>query len=395
MNLPMSGEPSRPAVEPIGVLFLVRALHTGGAERQLALLATAMHLRGIPVAVAVYEDRGGFQSELVRAGIPVHVLGGRGRWDILGLSWHLGRLVRTLRPRVMHAYMSHSNLLVLLLKPVLGMKRVVCGVRSSGLALATYPAIARWGEGLHRRMLRRADLVICNSQAGQQELIASGVDSAHCIHVPNGIDTALFRRDMDARRQLRDEWNIAADVPVVGLVGRLHPMKNHAALLRAVAHLVGQSPLLRLACVGEGDREYRHELLRLADELGISERILWAGRHQDMAAVYSALDVLCLPSAWGEGFPNVIGEAMSCGLPCVASDVGDTADIIGECGWVIPPDDQQALVDALGDVLSKLPTWNPELPRSRVVQQFSVERLVDATIAALGLTAEGNRQCAA
>lgn len=390
----MSGSVPKNHRPAIRILFLIRTLHTGGAERQLVLLAKALQARGVAVAVAIYESRGGFQPELVQAEIPVYDLGARGRWDLLGLASALRRLVGRLRPGVVHGYMSHSNLLLLLLRAALPPAKVVCGVRSSGLALSNYAPITRWGELLHRRMLRRADLIVCNSQAGRRELIAAAIDPSRCVYVPNGVDTHRFRRDAEARVLVREEWGIHPEDVLIGLVGRIHPMKNHAALLRVVAFLSERWPRLRVACIGEGDEQHLNLLRHLSRDLRVGDRILWLGRQDDMAAVYSALDMLCLPSNWGEGFPNVIGEAMSCGLPCVASDIGDVAEIIGNIGWVVPPDDDTALADALNEAMERLPEWDPLPPRKRIVERFSVERLVDATLAALEMSPSGEPRCA-
>jgi glycosyltransferase involved in cell wall biosynthesis len=199
--------------------------------------------------------------------------------------------------------------------------------------------------------------------------------------IPNGIDTSCFRFDADSRLRVRHEWGIESDATLVGLVGRADPMKDTSVFLDAARRLsaVGE---WRFVCVGDTNTEYGRQLQAsdAARELGRS--LVWAGTRADMPAVYSAIDTLVLSSRFGEGVPNVLLEAMACEVPCVTTDVGDASAVVGSTGWVVPAGDAHALMEACraaGTETESLRAARGHAARQRVVDQFSVEQLVDRT----------------
>jgi glycosyltransferase involved in cell wall biosynthesis len=196
--------------------------------------------------------------------------------------------------------------------------------------------------------------------------------------IPNGIDTQRFRPDPEARRRVRSEWGIQDHEQVIGIVGWLRPMKDHPTFLQAASLLAQERNHLRFVCVGAGPAEYRDSLLQLTRSLKLTEHVTWLGGRSDMPAVFNALDLLVSSSAFGEGFGNVIAEAMACGVPCVVTDVGDSKWVVGDTGEVVPPRDPVALVKASGKLLDRIP-HTPTQTRRRIVEQFSVEKLVADT----------------
>jgi glycosyltransferase involved in cell wall biosynthesis len=177
---------------------------------------------------------------------------------------------------------------------------------------------------------------------------------------------------------LRDEWGITADKKLIGLVGRLDPIKGHPLFLEAARILAAQRTDLVFVCVGDGPEPYRRQLHRLGAELGLGELLIWAGSrpYRDMPDVYNALDLLCLPSH-SEGFGNVIAEALACGVPCVATRVGGIPEILGDLGITVPPGDPAALARG---VLATF-TTNPDRDelRQHVMANFNIEATVEAT----------------
>src|SRR5262249_55975595 len=141
--------------------------------------------------------------------------------------------------------------------------------------------------------------------------------------VPNGIDTDAMRPDAAAGRAQRRQWELPDSAFVIGCVARLDPMKDHTTLINAAAAFARANSDARFVCAGNGSPSYRDALTRLAGSLGLADRMRWVGEIDDVKAAYNAFDIATLPSAFGEGFPNVVGEAMACGVPVVATDVGD------------------------------------------------------------------------
>jgi glycosyltransferase involved in cell wall biosynthesis len=160
------------------------------------------------------------------------------------------------------------------------------------------------------------------------------------------------------------------------MVARLDPMKDHQTFLRAARLFADTNHNARFVCVGDGPKHYRDELTSLAGELGLGNAMIWAGERSDLSAIYSALDLATLTSI-AEGFPNVIAEAMACGAPVVATDAGDSGDIIGDSRWVVPPGDPAALKAAWEARLASADGRSPEGLRRRIVEKYSLDSLVD------------------
>ena len=199
--------------------------------------------------------------------------------------------------------------------------------------------------------------------------------SEKTVVVPNGIDTNRFQPAPDLGRQVRADWGVSDREPLIGLVARFDPLKDHRTFLSAAAILAGKRPDLRFACVGDGPADYRTELHELGQSLGLDGRLIWAGERDDMPAVYNALDFLCL-SSFSEGFPNVVGEAMACGKPCVVTDVGDASAIVGNTGIVVPPRDPERLAQGCREMLDRLAVVNPPDTRQRILAEFGRDAMV-------------------
>ena len=318
------------------------------------------------------------------AGVPVISLEKRGRWDVLGFLLRLVRLLRQEKPDILHGYLGTPNILTVLLKPIFPRIRMVWGVRASNMDLERYDWLARWSYRVECHLSRFADLIIANSYAGMHYAIANGFPKNKMVVIPNGIDTEHFRPNPKARVQVRAEWGVAEDEKLIGLVGRLDPMKDHPTFLKAAALLAREREDVRFVCVGDGPPDYRQELHALGRELGLAERLIWTGTRRDMPAVYNALDI-ATSSSYGEGFPNVIGEAMACGVPYVVTDVGDSAWIVGDTGIVVPPQNPKALADGWRLKLNSLDqsAESKELIRQRILDNFSVSNLIQSTEAEL------------
>ena len=358
-------------------LFLIRSLDAGGAERQLVTLARALHARGRQVVVVTFYGGGALESGLLSSGVRLRVLAKAGRWDVVPFMSRLVRLVREERPSVLHGYLTVANLLSGLLKLRFPDLRVVWGVRDSGMDFSRYDWTHHASSRVETTLSRFADVVVANSWSGREHRVANGFPADKVIVIPNGIDVERFRPDPAAGASLREEFGIAPDEVVVGIVARLDPMKGHATLLDAFATVQRTRANVRLLCVGAGQAEYAEQLKRTAGELGLADRVVWAGSRSDMVGVYNALDLLCSSSLYGEGFGNVIAEAMACGVPCVVTDVGDSARVVGEAGAVVAPGDADALAKAILGQLGRPAV--ADAIRRRVVEHFTVDELVEAT----------------
>jgi glycosyltransferase involved in cell wall biosynthesis len=273
--------------------------------------------------------------------------------------------------------------------------KVVWGIRSAKNDFSSYDWLTRVGSRLEPHASPFADAIIANSHAARRQAVAAGMDRRKVLVIPNGIDCSRFTFDPAGRARVRQEWGLADDVPLVGMVARLDPVKNHRTFLHAVARVATRRPGARFVCVGHGAPAYRAQLERLAADIGAPARFITPGARTVTNAVYSALDVAVLSSDRGEGFPNVVGEAMACGRPCVVTDSGDARDIVGETGAVVPPRDPDALARGVLDVLERTQRTGRDLQlaaRERIEQNYSVDLLVRRTERALDLVREGSQR---
>jgi glycosyltransferase involved in cell wall biosynthesis len=362
------------------VAFLIPSLDAGGAERQLIGLAAGLHRDGWRVRVLTFYDGGALANDLTGRGVVVESLRKGGRRDLPGFLVRLARSIRRDRPDVLHAYLLGPNIAAVIVKLLVPGLRVVWGVRASDMKLALYGGLSSTIFGISCRLSRFADLIICNSTAGLEFHAGRGYPRTRMVAIPNGIDGEVFAPDRAARQAIRSEWSVTDDHVLVGLAGRLDRMKDHPTFLHAARLVATDRPDVRFACVGDGPSATRLALQRLAADLGIGDRVIWIAGRPDMAAVYNAFD-LAVSSSLGEGFPNVVAEAMATGVPCVVTNVGDSAFLVGDSGWVCPPGSPPQLAAAITSAVSS----RQELARrgvrarQRVTTEFTEDRRDRAT----------------
>lgn len=364
------------------ILLFNRSLGSGGAERQLALLALELHRRQVPVAVAALYARGPWRKVLEEAGVEVIDLAKTGRWDVVGCLWRSWRRFRAWQPDVIYSFFG-TGPIATVLKPQIPRARLVLSVRASDMDLGLYDWFVRWFDKANLLAMRYADAIVCNSAAGRRHLLAQGVARAERIAVvPNGIEVSRYAFDADKRTHQRSAWNVKCSDRLVGIVARLDPIKGHSTFLSAAALALKGAPDLRFVCAGGGEGPLLGSLQAQAEKLGIADRVIWAGHCSDLTAVYSAMDLLVLAST-SEGFPNVIGEGMACGLPVVATDVGDCREIVAEHGWIVSPGDAHALGQAILSASAATTDWDRTKPLDHIAAHYSVEAMVKATLTVL------------
>lgn len=376
------------------VVFLIRGLDRGGAERQLLLLAIGLKRAGHYVSVYVFYGGGDFEAELRENGIPVRVLDKAGRWHTFGFLLRAATELRAERADVIHSYMSGANIAAAVLKPWLRPAKLIWGIRASRLLFTGYGWVHRIGARLEVAFSKKADLIIVNSEAGRNHLLDQGFPRQKTVFIPNGLDAQSFFIDLDARQRMRDQWGVKDGEVLVGRVGRLDPLKDYPGFLRAAAAARILDPRLKFVCIGAGTTAYLEYLRSYAVELGLDDLVLWTGAVQEMRAAYNALDLLASTSV-SEGFPNVLLESMACGVPCVTTDVGDAQQIVLGSGLTVPVGESEALANALISILKNPP--KPEVVRDSIISRYGTDFLVRRTeehLVRLVSTTQKQKPCA-
>ncbi|SDH70010.1 glycosyltransferase [Roseospirillum parvum] len=331
----------------LSVLHLITGLQTGGAERMLVkLLAADAGRDTVTHRVASLTGPGRLGAEVEALGVPLHDLGlARGRPHPRALLGAV-RLIRRHRPDVIQSWLYHADLLALVAAGLTGQpRRVIWNLRCSDMEMARYGRLSALVRGLCARLSPLPGAVIANAQVGRQVHEKLGYRPRQWAVIPNGFDTTRFAPDPDLRATTRRQLGLDDGHTVIALTARVDPQKNHPGLLDAFARVAPDHPHARLLLAGRGTQD-----LDLPDVL--ADKVLRLGERTDIPALLNASDLAILPSAYGEGFSNALGEAMACGLPAIATQVGDSAHIIGPSGWITPPNDTHALAETLHQALA-------------------------------------------
>ncbi len=362
------------------IAFLTRSLISCGAERQLVELAKGLCRRGHDVSVIVFYPQCQLAEELREMGIRVWILNKWGRWDFFHFIANLVEVLRIEQADVLHGYIGTPNMFATLIKPFFPNMKIIWGIRSSH---SSSGELLQKVLGIIETCLAYSvDLIIVNSMAGFDYLKKRHFPEKKIVMIPNGIDTDRFYYDEAARQKIRAEWEIAENQTLIGMVGRLNPVKGHKVFFKAASLLILKYPDVRFACIGDGDPFYRRELYSFSTALGLKERLIWSAARADIQRVYSAFDIL-VSASYSEGFSNVVGEAMSTGVPCVVTDAGDSARIVGDTGLVVPPGNCSELAGALEKMIVLIQQNKDVLgmeTRKRILEEFGKDSLVTNTL---------------
>lgn len=336
----------------MNLLHIITGLELGGTEQMLCKILEGMNRQLFQSEVISLSGDGPAGGRLRMAGIPVTCLEmPHGRITAQGL-WQLWRRLRTLRPDVVQTWLYHADLLGGVMAKFAQISHVCWNVRNTNLD----PDKTRW----HTRQVVRLcaglsshvpSMILCNSHQAAGEHQRRGYASQKFRIIPNGFDLQHFQRDPISGAKFRQQLGIPAEALVLGHVARFDPQKNHLGLLQAFAAVQVNHPQAHLVCCGTGVDTQVPQLWHNLSAGADASRLHLLGAQDDIPAVLSACDLFVLPSH-GEAFPNVLGEAMACEVPCLVTNVGDSAEIVSDTGWVVPTNEPRALENELRWVLS-------------------------------------------
>ncbi len=342
----------------VRVAHVITGLEMGGAEMMLLkLLSTLDRSTFEPVVISLILP-GPMLGPIRDLGVRVETLGMRRGLPAPGALIRLIRLLRAFRPDLIQSWMYHADLLSALAKPWVrrrsGHPALVWNIRQSDLDPRLTSRATRFVARLNAPLSYLApDRILCCSERAREVHQALGYCSRPMTVIPNGFDVDRFQPDPAARAELRGALGIAPDVLLVGLVARFDPQKDVESFLRAAAMVRAARPECRfLVCGPEMDAK-NAPLAEWIGEAGLGGAIDLLGARHDTPRVFAALDLLVSSSAYGEGFPNVVGEAMACTVPCVVTDVGDSGRIVGDTGMTVPPRRPDLLAHAILELLDE------------------------------------------
>jgi glycosyltransferase involved in cell wall biosynthesis len=333
---------------------VITGLPIGGAQAMLVKLLSRHDRRAFAPSVIALRAGGAVEPALRALGVPVWSPGMTRANAPLAFA-RLVRRIRAERPDLVQTWMYHADLLGGAAAAAAGVP-VLWGIRQSNLRPGVGPPTT-WLTMLAcaRLSTRVPERIVCGSESARRVHAELGYDAARMVVIPNGFDLEAFRPRPETRAAVRERLGIAAGTPLIGLVARFHPQKDHETFLTAAALLRAERPDARFVLCGEGADAGNPQLARRLAELGLAGSCHAIGPLESTEELTAALDVAGSTSSFGEGFSNAVGEAMASGVPCVVTDVGDSREIVGGTGRVVPPGDPPALARAWSALLALPP----------------------------------------
>ena len=317
--------------------------------------------------------------EIQSAGVRVHALGLRSALQIPIVFVRLVRLIRRERPDIVHSWMYHSDLVGGLAAYVAGCERVLWGVRVADIAPEF--GVARSTEWIRRACAYLSShlpaRIIYVADSARRRHEAVGYNAEKSVVIPNGYAIPPLSKE-EARERLSGELGVNSKALLVGAAARYDIQKNQLAFVRACALVALQVPAARFVMFGRGVDQQNRQLMEAIESTGFRHRFFVLGERRELVGYLAGLDVFCMNSLV-EGFPNVVAEAMSVAVPCVVTDVGDAARLVGDTGQIVPPTNDEALSQAMLSLLRMEPNARMrlgQLARARIESKFSLDTII-------------------
>ncbi len=358
----------------IRIVQLIDGLPVGGAEMAYYRLNATIDRTRFDITLVAMQDGGALAPRIRALGLPLFSLGWRKEGSVVGALARLIGLLRRVRPQVLQTWLYTTDVIGLFAGSLVRVPDIVWNIRCADTGSLFATGKYRLLLGLHRRLSRYPTAIVANSFAGRRHHEALGHRPKRWQVIPNGFDLDLFRPDPAARAAVRAELGVAPDSVLIGLIARHDPLKDHANFLKAAARVQSGFPGVRFVLVGRGVTWENDALSALIRQLDLSERVYLLGERNDVARLTAAFDIASCSSS-GEGFPNVIGEAMACAVPCVSTDVGDAASIVGDTGRIVAPGDAAALAAGWREMIDLEAGGRARLgeaARERIADRFSL-----------------------
>lgn len=350
----------------VTVVHLITSLDNGGAEAMLAKVVGQSDRDRFHHVVIALKGKGFWGKSIEASGIELHALGMATPWSLplafVRLYLHLKRI----QPDILQTWLYHADFLGTLVRWVLPIPKLVWNFRCSNMDLKQYPFHTQFIFKVLAKLSSIPDVIFINSNKGLSHHQDSGFHPRRWHLIPNGFDTSHFAPNESRRDALRQELGLPLNARLITFPARYDVMKDHETFVRAARIVADARDDVYFLLAGKDVNNNNKPLTQLIAELSLQTRVLLLGQRNDIENFLPAVDIVGVSSAFGEGFPNVLGEAMACAIPCVASDVGDIREIAGQTGIIVPPRSPQEMADAWMHTL--------DLPRERLQELGAMAR---------------------
>tara|TARA_B100001057_G_scaffold449247_1_gene490270 strand:- start:47 stop:1165 length:1119 start_codon:yes stop_codon:yes gene_type:complete len=360
------------------IIHIITGLKNGGAENLLYKICRNDCLNN---HVVISITSGGKYFLLLRKiGIKVYSLDMK--FYSLLKFFYLILLLRKFKPDIVQTWLVHGDFVGGLASKLAGVKNIIWTILYSKLDIS----IEKISNILLIKVLSKLSYIIPKSivvvsKNSKKNCIKLGYDKKKINLIPIGFDLSIYKINKNQRLNLRKMLEIKREIALIGIVARFHPVKDHENLLNALSNVVTKNKKFCCILVGPGTNKKNKILFNITKKLGLENYVKLLGPRNNISEIMNALDVNILCSK-SEGFPNVVAEAMACGTPCIVTDVGDSALIVGKTGWVVPPKNSEILSSTIEKVLDDInkKNWKKRcfLARERVKKKFEINKMIDS-----------------
>ena len=364
------------------ITHIITSLSDGGAEAVLYRLCTNdTHAKHTVISLM---DMGKYGSLLQGAGIEVHCLNmPSGRVNFASLR-KLYKLLKSLQPNAVQTWMYHADLIGGIIAKLAGIKHIYWNIRHTtlekGQSKKSTILVAKLCALLSRFIPKK---IICCAHKAVEIHAELGYQKSKMVVIGNGYQLEQFAPNADEGKKLRLELTLAEQETILGMVGRFDAQKDHLGLLSALNIIKNKIRNFNFLLIGRDLNSNNQILIKEINKFSLEQNIILLDQRTDIPTIMNALDIHVLSSSFGEAFPNVLCEAMACGTPCVTTDVGDAAFIVGNTGWVVPAKNPEALAEAIlsavNEKTSNKQSWTnrKQACRNRIVENFSIEKMIE------------------
>ncbi|MFY4787724.1 glycosyltransferase [Aliarcobacter butzleri] len=362
-------------MKKIKLVFAIRSLNVGGAERQFIELVKNIDKDKFEVYVCTMY--GGEQESIVKAieNIKYYNLEKKGRYDIFKFYNNYKKLLKTINPDIIYSFKEEMNIFSYFCKPK--KTKIIWGFRASNMNLSQYGKLSQFLFWVQKKFSSKIHMIIANSNASIIYHKNHGFNMSKSIVIPNGIDVNKFKRNNEDRKNFRTKYELKENDIAIGIVARIDYMKGYIIFTNAVEKLIREFNNVHIFSVGAGDQKIKQECENILGTFN-NDRFKWLGNQSNVEKIYSGLDIAC-SSSFGEGFSNSIAEAMSCELPCVVTNVGDSAYIVSKYGIVVESNNIESLYDGLKKMIQSDYKELGVMGQNRIEENFSTEKMVSRT----------------
>lgn len=351
------------------IVHVIVGLDRGGAEMMLRrLIEASLSLGSKNKHCVISLTDLGFHGRLLQErGVAVYAMGLSSSLGLLALGLRLILLLRKLNPDVVQTWMVHSDLIGGVAARLAGVRSVVWGVRTTDYSVESRSTRAvRWLCAQLSSVI--PSKIVSAAHASIESSIEAGYSAKKLMVIHNGFDVDVLQSFRGKGDVIREQIGVQSEKLVIGCLGRYNPAKDHVNFVQAAGLLAPKYPTCYFLMVGSGLTISNADLMTHINTTGFAERFVLLGERHDPAACLDAMDIFVLPSCT-EGFPNALGEAMAMGVPCVSTDVGDAAVLLGDTGELVPSRNSIALAGAVERLLVK------PLAERKALGQRGCERL--------------------